>query len=209
MRRPTVLIADDHTILTDGLVKLLAGRFDVVATVADGAALVAAGERLRPDVIVTDVSMPVISGLDALERLRKRGVVSKFVILTMHADAAVAARAIRGGASAFLLKQSAGDELMGAIDEVLNGRTYLTPAITRDVLAAFERSSDEAGEVRLTPRQRDVLRLIVDGRRMKEIAAILNLSTRTVETHKYEMMRSLGVQSTAELVRLAITRELA
>ena len=114
---------------------------------------------------------------------------------------------MRAGASAFLLKVSAGDELMDAIDEVLNGRTYLSPAVTKDVLAAFDQTGGD--EVELTPRQRDVLRLIVEGRRMKEIAAILDLSARTVETHKYEMMRVLGVQSTAELVALAVKRGLA
>ena len=206
MRRPSVLIADDHTIVAEGLVKLLSGRFDVVATVADGTALIEAAERLRPDIIVTDLNMPSIGGLEAMERLKKRGVASKFVILTMHREASVAARAMRAGASAFLLKVSAGEELIDAIDEVLNGRTYLTPAVTKDVLAAFdERRGDE---VELTPRQRDVLRLIVAGRRMKEIAAVLDLSARTVETHKYEMMRVLGVQSTAELIALAVKRGL-
>ena len=207
MRRPSVLIADDHTIVAEGLVKLLSGRFEVVATVADGTALIEAAERLRPDIIVADLDMPSVTGLEALERLKKRGVTSKFVILTMHREASVAARAIRAGASAFLLKASAGEELIDAIDEVLNGRTYLTPAVTKDVLAAaFNQTRGD--EVEITPRQRDVLRLIVEGRRMKEIAAALELSARTVETHKYEMMRLLGVQSTAELVALAVKRGL-
>ena len=206
MRRPSVLIADDHTIVAEGLVKLLSGRFDVVATVADGTALIEAAERLRPDIIITDLNMPSIGGLEAMERLKKRGVASKFVILTMHREASVAAKAMRAGASAFLLKVSAGEELIDAIDEVLNGRTYLTPAVTKDVLAAFDEGRGD--EVELTPRQRDVLRLIVAGRRMKEIAAVLDLSARTVETHKYEMMRVLGVQSTAELIALAVKRGL-
>jgi DNA-binding NarL/FixJ family response regulator len=207
MRRPTVLIAEDHAIVAEGLVTLLSDRFEVVATVADGTALVEAAERFRPDVIITDVSMPSISGLEALERLRKRGVASKFVILTMHAEASVATRAMRAGASAFLLKQSAGDELLDAIDGVLNGRTYLAPAVTKDVLSTLDQTRDD--EVELTRRQRDVLRLIVEGRRMKEIAATLDLSARTVETHKYDMMRVLGVQSTAELVALAVRKGLA
>ena len=206
-RRPTILIADDHTIVAEGLVKLLSRRFDVVATVADGTALVEAAERLRPDIIVADLEMPSLSGLEALERLKKRGVASKFVILTMHKEASVAARAMRAGASAFLLKHSAGNELIDAIDEVLDGRTYLSPAVTKDILAALDEARGD--EIELTRRQRDVLRLIVEGRRMKEIAAILELSARTVETHKYEMMRVLGVQSTAELVALAVKRDLA
>ena len=207
MGRPSVLIADDHTIVAEGLVKLLSRRFDVVATVADGTALIEAAERLRPDIIVTDLNMPSISGLDALEQLKQRGVASKFVILTMHREPSIAVKAMRAGASAFLLKHSAGNELMDAIDEVLHGRTYITPAVTKDVLAAFD---DKRGhEVELTKRQRDVLRLIVEGRRMKEIAAILDLSARTIETHKYEMMRVLGVESTAELVALAVKKGLA
>ncbi len=206
-RRPTILIADDHTIVAEGLVKLLSRRFDVVATVADGTALVEAAERLRPDIIIADLEMPSLSGLEALERLKKRGVASKFVILTMHKEASVAARAMRAGASAFLLKHSAGNELIDAIDEVLDGRTYLAPAVTKDILAALDEGRGD--EIELTRRQRDVLRLIVEGRRMKEIAAILDLSARTVETHKYEMMRVLGVQSTAELVALAVKRDLA
>ncbi len=206
MHRPRILIADDHTIVAEGLIKLLRRRFDVVAAVADGTALIEAAERLRPDVIVADLNMPAVSGLEALEQLKKRGLTSKFVILTMQRDASIAARAMRAGASAFLLKQSAGIELINAIDEVLNGRTYLAPAVTGDILAALDEKRDV--EVHLTPRQRDVLRLIVDGRRMKEIGAILELSTRTVETHKYEMMRALGVESTAELVALAVKRGL-
>ena len=206
-RRPTILIADDHTIVAEGLVKLLSRRFDVVATVADGTALVEAAERFRPDIIIADLEMPSLSGLEALERLKKRGVASKFVILTMHREASVAARAMRAGASAFLLKHSAGNELIDAIDEVLDGRTYLSPAVTKDILAALDEGRGD--EIELTRRQRDVLRLIVEGRRMKEIAAILDLSARTVETHKYEMMRVLGVQSTAELVALAVKRGLA
>ena len=207
-RRATILLADDHSILTAGLVSLLQDRFDVIGTVADGHTLVEAAQRLHPDVIIADISMPSMSGLDALERLKKNGVDSKFIVLTMHSDPDVAARAMRGGAAGFLLKHTAGDELVGAIDEVLNGRVYLTPAVTRGVI---ENLKGDAGahRVELTARQRDVLRLIVEGRRMKEIGTILELSTRTVETHKYEMMRALGVQSTAELVRYALEHELA
>ncbi len=207
MRRPTILLADDHTILTEGLVSLLRERFEIVGTVADGSALVESADRLRPDVIITDVNMPSITGLEALGHLKKRGVTSKVIILTMHGEAGVAGQAVRAGASAFLLKHSAGDELIDAIDEVLNGRMYLTPAVTRDVLETLEHPGEPAME--LTSRQRDVLRLIVEGRRMKEIASILGLSTRTVETHKYGMMRVLRMQSTAELVRFAIKRGLA
>ena len=208
MRRPTVIIADDHLILAEGLVSLLKDHFDVVGTAADGEALVELAARLRPEVVVVDVNMPGLNGLDAVTLLKKKGVTSKFVILTMHGEVAIATRAIRAGASGFLLKYSAGEELVDAINEVLRGHTYLTPAITKDVLAALA-SPDTEPKVSLTMRQREVLRLIVKGHRMKEIAAMLNLSTRTVETHKYEIMRQLGVQSTVELVRFALERGLA
>jgi DNA-binding NarL/FixJ family response regulator len=208
MRRATVIIADDHLILAEGLVSLLKDHFEVVGTAANGEALVELAVRLRPEVIVVDVNMPGLNGLDAVTLLKKKGITSKFVILTMHGEVAIATRAIRAGASGFLLKYSAGEELVDAINEVLRGHPYLTPAITKDVLAALA-APDTEPKVSLTMRQREVLRLIVKGHRMKEIAAMLNLSTRTVETHKYEIMRQLGVQSTVELVRFALERGLA
>ena len=201
--RATVLIADDHAILTEGLISLLRDRFDIVGAVSDGKALVEAAKRLRPDVIITDLSMPGVSGIEAMAQIRKLGIHSRVVVLTMHNEAVIAAKAMRGGASAFVLKHSAADELVNAIHEVLQGRVYLTPAVTKDVIQILQSPQAEPG-VELTQRQRDVLRLIVEGRRMKEIATALELSTRTVETHKYDMMRTLGTQSTAELVRYAL-----
>jgi len=208
MKRHTVLLADDHAIVTDGLARLLREHeFDVVGAVGDGQLLIDAARQHRPDVIVTDLSMPGLSGLDVLARLRAERIDSKVVVLTMHNDADLATVAMRAGASGFLLKESAGEELVAAIRQALQGRVYLTPALTRDVM---ERMAGSAGasEPQLTPRQRDVLRLIVKGQRMKEIAANLGLSTRTVETHKYEMMEALGLHSTAELVRYALDRRL-
>jgi DNA-binding NarL/FixJ family response regulator len=208
MRRNTVLLADDHAIVTDGLARLLDDHgFDVVGAVRDGHALIDAAKRLRPDVIVTDLSMPRLSGLDILARLKAEGVDSRIIVLTMHHDADLAALALRGGASGFLLKESAGDELVAAIREALQGRVYLAPALTREVIERMT-GSPGGSEPQLTVRQRDVLRLIVKGQRMKEIAANLGLSTRTVETHKYEMMEVLGLHSTAELVRYALDRRL-
>lgn len=208
MRRTTVLLADDHTIVTEGLAGLLGKHdFDVVGAVGDGHQLVDAAKRLRPDVIVTDLSMPGLTGLDVLARLKAERVDSKIIVLTMHHDAELAAVAMRGGASGFLLKESAGDELVAAIRQALEGRVYLTPAMTREVMERMAGSS-AAEEPQLTVRQRDVLRLIVKGQRMKEIAANLGLSVRTVETHKYEMMETLGLHSTAELVRYALDRRL-
>jgi DNA-binding NarL/FixJ family response regulator len=206
MRRYTVLIADDHTIVKEGLVGLLKGEFDVVGAVGDGHELVEAAKRLRPDAIVTDLSMPGL-GLDVLIRLKKERVDSKIIVLTMHNDAELAMRAMRAGASAFVLKDSAGEELLNAIGQVLSGRVYLTPALTKEVLERMSASPDEPGP-QLTARQRDVLRLIMEGRRMKEIAATLQLSPRTVETHKYQMMQTLGVDSTAQLVKYAIEHRL-
>jgi DNA-binding NarL/FixJ family response regulator len=202
MRRPKVLLADDHTIVAEGLKSLLKDHYDLVGTVSDGGQLVEAARTLRPDVIVTDLSMPVLSGLDALRRLKAEQLDAKVIFLTMHADARVATEAFRAGARGFLLKQGAGEELITAIEDVLNGRTYLTPRLTKDVFTNLTASSRD--KLALTPRQRDVLRLLADGKRMKEIASILGLSTRTVETHKYEMMHTLGLGSTAELVRYAL-----
>jgi two-component system, NarL family, response regulator NreC len=203
-RRSTVLVADDHAIVMEGVVKLLKEHeFDVVGAVGDGHQLIDVAKKLRPDVIVTDLSMPGLSGLDVLVRLKSERVDSKVVVLTMHNDSTLATRIMRAGARGFLLKQSAGEELVNAIHQVLQGRVYLTPAVTKDVIEQMASHGDET-ERQLTQRQREVLRLIVEGRRMKEIATILNLSARTVESHKYEMMETLRVQSTAELVRYAI-----
>jgi DNA-binding NarL/FixJ family response regulator len=208
MRRTTVLIADDHVIVREGLARLLVDNgLDVVGAVGDGHQLVEAAIRLRPDVIVTDLSMPGLTGLDVLARLKVEGVAAKVLVLTMHNDASLATSALRGGAAGFLLKDSAGEELLAAIQQTLQGRVYLTPALTRDVMERMS-GSGPASEPRLTPRQRDVLRLIVKGQRMKEIAANLGLSTRTVESHKYEVMETLGLHSTAELVRYALDHRL-
>ena len=178
MRRPSVLIADDHTMVVEGLTSLLKDQFDVIAAVSDGAALIEAAARLRPDIILTDVSMPGVGGLEALRRLKAARSDAKVILLTMHADAALATEAMRSGASGFLVKHSAGEELLTAIQEVLQGRTYLTPTVTKDVLAKMSEQAGSA-EPALTPRQREVLRLIAEGHRMKEIAGLLNLSPRT------------------------------
>lgn len=202
-RRAKILLADDHAIVAEGLATLLKDDFEFVGAVRDGNELVEAARKLRPDVIVADIAMPVLSGMEALRRLKAIKSEAKVIFLTMHADAQLAGEAFRAGASGYVLKNSAGEELITAIDEVLQGRTYLTPLMTKDVIENLTAPPPSA-QPKLTPRQRDVLRLIAEGRRMKEIASALGLSTRTVETHKYEMMRGLGVESTAELVRYAI-----
>jgi len=208
MRQYTILVADDHAIVKEGVVSLLkAEGFDVVGAVSNGDELVDAAKRLRPDVIVTDISMPGLNGLEALARLKAQHSDSKVILLTMHHDALLATRAMRAGASGFLLKHSAGEELLTAIHQAVEGRVYLTPTLTK---AVIEQMAIPAGEQapQLTVRQLEVLKLILDGLRMKEIAATLNLSARTVETHKYQMMQTLGVDSTAGLVKYAIQHRL-
>lgn len=212
MPRARVLLADDHAIVAEGIASLLKDDFDLIGVVSDGAALVDVARRLVPDVIVADITMPKVSGLDAARQLAREGVASRFVILTMHDDPRLATEAFRAGAAGYLLKNSAGDELITAIHEVLRGRVYLTPLITREVIAALSAPNDDPSVLerarRLTPRQIDVLRLLARGKRMKEVAEQLGLSTRTVESHKYELMQSLGISSTAELVMYAIRNQL-
>ena len=206
-RLPTVLLADDHIVFTDGVVRILGEHFDVVGTVRDGSSLVEAATRLRPDVIVSDISMPTLSGLEGLRQLKAHHIESRMIFLTMHAEARLAAEAFRLGAKGFVLKQSSGDELVKAIDAVLDGHKYMSTALTDDVLSLMSAPANAPG-VELTSRQTEVLRLIVNGHRMKEIAASLNLSPRTVETIKYQMMRDLSLHSTTELVKYAIEHRL-
>jgi two-component system, NarL family, response regulator NreC len=203
-----VLLADDHKMVAEGLARLLADAFDLVATVYDGLQLVDATRQLRPDVIVTDVTMPLMTGLEAMRTLKRERIGGRFVFLTIHQEPHLAAEVIRDGASGFLLKQAAGEELITAVRAALDGGTYLSPLIARDVLWALS-GADTAPRQALTPRQREVLRLLADGRRMKEIAAELGVSVRTVENHKYELMRAIGAKTNAELVKFAIRQGLA
>ena len=207
MRRPTVLLADDHVVFTDGIVRILKERFDVVGTVTDGRSIVEAAGRLRPDVIVTDISMPTLSGIEGLRQLKASHDESRVIFLTMHSDARLAAEAFRLGAKGFVLKQSSADELVKAIEAVLAGHTYMSSVLTEEVLALMAEPGSSSG-TELSSRQKEVLRLIVNGHRTKEIAANLNLSPRTVETIKYDMMRNLNVHSTTELVRYSIENRL-
>jgi DNA-binding NarL/FixJ family response regulator len=203
MPRATVLLADDHAIVAEGLAGLLRGEFSLVGTASDGVQLLEAARRLRPDVIVADLAMPRLSGLEALRRLRADGLPTPMIFLTMHADAQLAAEALRAGASGFVVKHAAGKELIAAIRAVLRGKTYLTTDLAQEVAAALAEQAPP-GHGRLTPRQREVVRLIAQGRTMKEVAASLGLSPRTVETHKYQIMEALSLQTTAELIRYAI-----
>jgi DNA-binding NarL/FixJ family response regulator len=202
MRRATVLLADDHAIVAEGLATILRREFSLVGTVANGAELLEAARRLRPDVIVTDYTMPGMSGLDALRQLKADGVAAKVVFLTMHADAELAAEMLRAGAAGFVVKRAAGRELVAAIRSALQGRTYVTPELAQDVLETLAEARPDARS--LTPRQRDVVRRLAEGRTMKEIAADLGMSPRTAETHKYQAQEALGLKTTADLIRYAV-----
>lgn len=199
MIRPRILLADDHKMVAQGLQSLLRDEFDLLATVENGEALVDAAVLSEPDVIIVDISMPILNGFDAVRRLKKKGVQAKIVFLTMHADSALVAEAVRCGASGYVLKHSAGEELLSAIRLVLAGKTFF-PAATN--FQSDQSTSDY--RLKLTRRQSDVLRLIARGGTMKVIAAELGISTRTAESHKYEIMGVLGAKTTAELVQFAM-----
>ena len=204
MNRPRVLLADDHTMFSQGLQSLLEDDFDLVGAVADGEALVEAARRLNPDVIIVDISMPVMNGLDAVRQLKKDGATAKIVFLTMHADDRLLAEAFRCGGSGYVLKQSAGEELITGIGKVLAGQKYVTPLIATEWAEDLTKRVRGTQKLTLTPRQREVLQLVIEGCTMKEIATRLGISTRTAETHKYEIMEGLGVETTAELIQYAV-----
>lgn len=201
---PRVLLADDHTLLLGALEKLLSEECEVVGQVSDGRALVAAAEQLKPDVIVLDISMPLLNGLEAARQIRQKMRSVKLVFLTMNEDADLAAEAFRAGASGYLLKRSAASELATAIREVMQGRSYVTPLATEGLVESLLQPEPHKLAHDLTPRQREVLQLLAEGRSMKEVASVLNLTPRTVAFHKYRMMDELKVKSTAELVQYAV-----
>jgi DNA-binding NarL/FixJ family response regulator len=207
MARTRVLVADDHVIVAQGLGRLLEGEVEIVAIANDGQQLVERAREHRPDIIVSDVNMPGMSGLEAMRRLKADGLRSKFIFLTIHTDARLASEAIRAGASGYLLKHAAAEELIDAIHAVMDGHTYLTPLMTREVLWAIGQQ-DGVQTPALTPRQLDVLRLIAQGKRMKEIASELNISVRTVETHKQDLLQTLGLETTADLIKFAVRQGL-
>jgi DNA-binding NarL/FixJ family response regulator len=206
MSRPRVLLADDHFVVAEGLRSLLTPHFDVVGIVSDGRELVTAARALDPDVVVLDISMPSLSGIEAAHQLRDSHSRAKVVFLTMHSEIAYAVRALDAGASGFVLKHSAASELVTALREALKGGKYITPQIAGQLLDSFRRGNPESTEVldSLTPRQREVLQLVAEGRSAKEIATALRISRRTAEFHKARLMDALGVQNTAELIQYAI-----
>ena len=209
MARPRVLLADDHAMVLAGLSRLLEPTFDLVGTASDGRELVELSKSLVPDVVVTDISMPLLNGLDAVRNLKKAVPSVKVVFLTMHADVDFATEAFRSGASGYLLKHSAAEELSTAIHEALQGRVYITPLIAKGVLASLmESESSRDVRVQLTPRQREVLQLVAEGRTIKEMAAILEVSPRTVEFHKTNLVKITGLKTTAALTQYAVKRGL-
>jgi DNA-binding NarL/FixJ family response regulator len=205
LKRPRVVLADDHLMLREAFAQLLAPTCDVVGSVADGRSLVKAAAELRPDVVVLDISMPLLNGLDAALQLKSTMPEVKAVFLTVNEDPDLAAAAIRAGASGYLVKNSAASELLQAIDEAMRGRTYITPLIAKGLVNNLMHEGKASNRSEHTSlRQREVLQLLAEGKTMKEIAAILGIKPRTVAFHKYEMMKQLGAKSTADLIKLAV-----
>ncbi len=206
MAKPTIILADDHTIVLEGLQSLLQGEFEVIATAQNGRELIEKAQQCRPNVIVVDIAMPSLNGIDAVRYIRKEGSKAKIVFLTMHRDPMYAKEALDAGASGFVLKHSAAAELVTAIREALRNNTYISPAIAGDVMRSYKEEPDgkDSPIRRLTMRQREILQLLAEGKSAKEIAFALKVSTRTVEFHKYNMMQQLEINTNAELVRFAI-----
>ena len=206
VKRTTILLADDHSIVIEGMRRLLEAEFDVIGVVSDGMTLIDVAEQLRPHVIVADVSMPVLNGIEAARQLRVNNPEIKIVFLSMHPDVVYVSEALRAGGSAYILKTSAGFEIVTAIREVIGGGIVVSPAIDpRALKAQLQRDQDSHDPLNtLPPRQREVLQMVAEGRSSKEIADILQISPRTAEFHRYRVMQSLGVRTIADLVRYAI-----
>jgi DNA-binding NarL/FixJ family response regulator len=209
MKRPRVLLADDHRLLREAFARLLQSECEVVGAVADGRALLDAAPELRPDIVVLDIAMPLLNGLDAARQLKRLMPAVKVIFLTVSEDPDLAAEAFRAGASGYLLKNSAASELLQAIQEAFQGRSYVTPLVTRGLVGSLLHESGPARKTgELSLRQREVLQLLAEGRTMKEIARILRITARTVAFHKYGMMQELGIRTSAELVQFAIKQHI-
>ncbi len=205
MARPRVLLADDHRMLREAFAQILASKCEVVGAVGDGRALLAAARELKPDVVVLDIGMPLLNGLDAARQLKRTMPQVKIIVLTVNEDPDLAAEVMRAGALSYLLKNSAAAELSQAIEEAMRGRAYITPLVAKGLVDALAHGPVASPEPTLTsPRQREVLQLLAEGRTMKEIARTLKITPRTVAFHKYGIMKQLGVRSTAELVKAAL-----
>jgi DNA-binding NarL/FixJ family response regulator len=206
MKRPRIILADDHSIVTEGLRSLIEPEFDIIKIVVDGRALVEAVDTLRPDVIIVDISMPMLNGIDAVRQIRKTDKEVKIIFLTMHPDLAYAVSALAAGAQGYVLKHSAPHELVEAIRRALRGKTYITPSLQRTLLETHKDHSKmrHKESFLLTKRQREVLQLLAEGYSVKEIASMLDISSRTVEFHKYQMINDIGLKTVADLIRYAL-----
>ena len=206
MTRARVLLADDHRMVAEGLKSILVSEFDLAGVVEDGLAMVEAARSLRPDVIVADITMPRLNGIDALAKLRKDDIDIPVVFLTMHREVAYARRALEAGAAGYVLKHAAPAELVQAVRAALAGGTFVSPVLAGEVFQSMKNGDGDAGSpfASLTSRQREILRMLVEGLSAKEIGRKLEISSRTVEFHKYQLMESLGAKSSAELIHFAI-----
>jgi DNA-binding NarL/FixJ family response regulator len=207
MKKTRLLLADDHVLFTEALQALLEDEFEIVGVAADGRSALAMAEKTKPDMIIMDISMPLLNGIDTGRVIHKRLPRTKIIFVSVHDDAEYVAEAFRSGASAYVVKRSAASELRTAIYEALGGRAYVTPLVTREVLSVLVNPERQSGP-NLTVRQREVLQLAAEGRTLKEIAAVLNISVKTVEFHKSRISKELGIQGTAELTRYALAHGL-
>ena len=207
MPKPRILLADDHAIVIEGFRRILEGHYQIIGMVGDGRAVLEAAKTLQPDIVILDVSMPLLNGIDAAAQLKKICPKAKVIIVTMHADTDYVRSAFEAGASAYVLKRSAVDELEQAIQAVLAGHSYITPLITKEFVDVFLSTGSEklAGAARLTTRQREVMQLLAEGRTAKEIANLLKITSRTVEFHKAQIMEHLNLQNSADLIKYALT----
>jgi DNA-binding NarL/FixJ family response regulator len=208
--KPKVVLADDHTIVTEGLKALLNPELEIVATVDNGRAAIKAVRDFNPSVVILDISMPLLNGIDAAREIRKIAPKVKIVFLTMHTELAYVQEAFEAGASGYVIKHSASIDLLSAVRRALLGFTYITPGVADNGVDALLRGSRRvrASSAQLTPRQREVLQLLAEGRSAKEAAAILNVSSRTVEFHKYRIMQQLGLRTTAQLTQFAVKHKI-
>jgi DNA-binding NarL/FixJ family response regulator len=204
MTKPRVLLADDHTMLLEAFRKLLADECEVVGCVSNGRELLEEAARLRPDVAVVDISMPLLNGLDAARQLKRAHPDVRIIFLTMNEDPDLAAESFRAGASGYLLKRSAGSELLVAIQEAMKQRAYVTPLMTAGLMGAMMEKIGQPQPINLSARQREVIQLIAEGRSIKETASVLNISPRTVAFHKYRVMEQLHLKTTAALIQYAV-----
>ena len=208
--KPRILLADDHRLVAEGLRSLIEPEFELVGIVEDGRALIAAAEKLKPDIIIADISMPLLNGIEAVRQIKTTNKDVKVIFLTMHPDVTYAVSALEAGALGYVLKHSAPAELITAVRRALKGKIFVTPLLEGEIMLSPKKGSIERRKEssHLTKRQREVLQLLAEGFLAKEIASILNISPRTVEYHKYKMMSDVGIKTVADLIRYAIKHKI-